>query len=207
MDFTENRLAELQLINKSTVVYFIGEIGLGGSEIQLSLLLKYINKKTIKPHVVVFNKSAYGDLKNRLTDSGVVLHYIPDSIKSVPKRMIFLYRLLLKIKPQVIHSWSIHDNIYAGIIGRLLKVPSTFGSVRGSLHGSTFIQSTLLMKLVSLIWVDKIVVNALSIKKELIATGIPLKRIIFLQNCVEIGQISSPDRNNILKDKDKELIV
>ena len=208
MDFTENRLADLQLINKSTVVYFIGEIGLGGSEIQLSLLLKYINKKTIKPHVVVFNKSAYGDLKNRLTESGVVLHYIPDSIRSVPKRMIFLYRLLLKIKPQVIHSWSIHDNIYAGIIGRLLKVPSTFGSVRGSLHGSTFIQSTLLMKLVSLIWVDKIVVNALSIKKELIATGIPLKRIIFLPNCVEIDQISFPDkRNNILEDKDKELIV
>ena len=122
--------------------------------------------------------------------------------------MIFLYRLLLKIKPQVIHSWSIHDNIYAGIIGRLLKVPSTFGSVRGSLHGSTFIQSTLLMKLVSLIWVDKIVVNALSIKKELIATGIPLKRIIFLPNCVEIDQISFPDKkNNILEDKDKELIV
>ena len=208
MDFIEDRSADLQLINKKTVVYFIGEIGLGGSETQLSLLLKYINKKTIKPYVIVFNKSAYGDLKNRLTDSGVVLHYIPDSIRSVPKRMIFLYRLLLKIKPQVIHSWSIHDNIYAGIIGRLLKVPSIFGSVRAALHHSTFIQSTLLVKLVYLIWVDKIVVNALSIKKELIATGIPLKRMIFLPNCVEIGHISSPDKNNnILENKDKELII
>ena len=74
------------------------------------------------------------------------------------------------------------------------------------MHGSTFIQSTLLIKLVSLIWVDKIVVNALSIKEELVATGIPLKRIIFLPNCVEISHISSPDeRNNILEDK--ELIV
>ena len=196
------------MINKKIVVYFIGEIGLGGSETQLSLLLKHINKKTIKPYVIVFNKSAYGDLKNRFTDSGVVLHYIPDSITSVPKRMIFLYRLLLKIKPQVIHSWSIHDNIYAGIIGRLLKVPSIFGSVRGSLYGSTFIQSAFLMKLVSLIWVRKIVVNAPSIKKELIAIGIPLKRIIFLPNCVEIGHASTFDKNNdILEDKGKELII
>jgi len=206
--FTEDRSADLQLINKKTVVYFIGEIGLGGSETQLSLLLKYINKITIKPYVIVFNKSAYGDLKNRLTDSGVVLHYIPDSITSVPKRMIFLYRLLLKIKPQVIHSWSIHDNIYAGIIGRLLKVPSIFGSVRGSLYGSAFIQSAFLNKLVSLIWVNKIVVNALPIKKELIEIGIPLKRIIFLPNCVEIGHASTFDKNNdILENKGKELII
>jgi len=208
VDSTINHSIDWQLINKKTVVYFIGEIGLGGSETQLSLLLKYINKKTIKPHIVVFNKSLYGDLTNRLTDSGVVLHYIPDSIKSIPKRMIFLYRLLLKIKPQVIHSWSMHDNIYAGIIGRLLKISSIFGSVRGALHGSTFIRSTLLIKLISLIWVNKIVVNALSIKEELIATGIPLKRIIFLPNCVEINQIKDLEKNNnTLENEDKDIII
>ena len=32
------------MINKKTVVYFVEEIGLGGSETQLSLLSKYINK-------------------------------------------------------------------------------------------------------------------------------------------------------------------
>jgi len=196
------------LINKKTVVYFIGEIGLGGSETQLSLLLKYINKKTIKPHIVVFNKSSYGDLTNRLTGSGVVLHYIPDSIRSIPKRMIFLYRLLLKIKPQVIHSWSMHDNIYAGIIGRSLKISSIFGSVRGALHGSTFIRSTFIIKLISLIWVNKIVVNALSIKEELIAIGIPLKRIIFLPNCVEINPIKDLEKNNnTVENEDKDIII
>ena len=208
MDSTINHSTDLQLINKKTVVYFIGEIGLGGSETQLSLLLKYINKKTIKPHIVVFNKSSYGDLTNRLTGSGVVLHYIPDSIRSIPKRMIFLYRLLLKIKPQVIHSWSMHDNIYAGIIGRSLKISSIFGSVRGALHGSTFIRSTFIIKLISLIWVNKIVVNALSIKEELIAIGIPLKRIIFLPNCVEINPIKDLEKNNnTVENEDKDIII
>ena len=79
------------MIDTKIVVYFIGEIGIGGSEKQLSLLLKYINQQAYKAHVVVFNKSLYGDLKENLIRSGVSVHTIPNSFKSIPGRMIFLY--------------------------------------------------------------------------------------------------------------------
>tara|TARA_B110000438_G_scaffold302147_1_gene358957 strand:+ start:1953 stop:3077 length:1125 start_codon:yes stop_codon:yes gene_type:complete len=195
------------LIDIKKVVYFIGEIGIGGSEKQLALLLKHIDQKAYKAHVIVFNKSVYGDLKDSLISSGVSVHTIPNSIKSIPTRMIFLYYLLIKIKPHIIHSWSIHDNIYAGIVGRLLNISTIIGSVRGSLYGTGFIQSPLIIKLISLIWVHKIVVNALSIKNELIAINIPIKKILFLPNCVEIESGNYVKKVHPLSENGNEEII
>lgn len=195
------------MIDIKKVVYFIGEIGIGGSEKQLALLLKHIDQKAYKAHVIVFNKSVYGDLKDSLISSGVSVHTIPNSIKSIPTRMIFLYYLLIKIKPHIIHSWSIHDNIYAGIVGRLLNISTIIGSVRGSLYGTGFIQSPLIIKLISLIWVHKIVVNALSIKNELIAINIPIKKILFLPNCVEIESGNYVKKVHPLSENGNEEII
>ena len=103
------------------IIYLIGQSGLGGSERQLYLLLKHMDKTRFELHVVVFNPSPNYTLDDDLRKAGVMVHSIPDEVKGIPARTFWIYRLLRYLKPHVVHSWSIHDNIYAGLVGWLAR--------------------------------------------------------------------------------------
>ena len=51
---------------KKCIVFFIGQIGIGGTEKQMTLLLKYFNHNKYEYHIMVFNQSPFGDLKNEI---------------------------------------------------------------------------------------------------------------------------------------------
>jgi len=189
------------LNNKADIVYFIGEIGLGGTEKQVTLLLKYLKKNNFNYHIFIFNKSIFGDFKNELIETGVQLYFIPDRFRSIIARLIYLLGHLRKIKPIIIHSWTVHNNAYAGLLGLLLNIPMTIGSVRGSLNGTSFKRLPYLLKWFSLKSVNALVVNSKSIKKELINFSVDRNDIIIIPNCVEL-------QNSVRKlDNENELIV
>ena len=73
-------------------------------------------------NIIVFNESPYGDLKKELIKIGVKLYFLPEDKKTIPERFIYLYKLVKKINPILIHSWTIHDNAYAGILGRIFTL-------------------------------------------------------------------------------------
>ena len=185
-------------MKKSNIVYFIGQIGLGGSERQLFLLLKYLKRTDIIFNIIVFNNSPYGDLKKELIKIGVKLYYLPEDKKTIPERIIYLYKLVKIINPILIHSWTIHDNAYAGILGRILNIKSV-GSIRGSLYGTGFIKLSYIFKQTALRIVDILIVNSKSLKKEAIDFGLPKKKIKYISNCVEVN-----NENRIIN---KEFIV
>tara|TARA_Y100001980_G_C14555572_1_gene344425 strand:+ start:2670 stop:3767 length:1098 start_codon:yes stop_codon:yes gene_type:complete len=172
-------------LKKSNIIYFIGQIGLGGSERQLYLLLKYLNRTDLVFHVIVFNNSPYGDLKRELFKIGVKLYFLPKDKKTILERFIYLYKLVKKINPILIHSWTIHDNAYAGILGKILNIKSV-GSMRGSMYGTGFTNLSYVLKQTSLRIVDVLIVNAKSLKKEAIDFGLPEKKIKYISNCVEV---------------------
>ena len=176
-------------MKKNNIIYFIGQIGLGGSERQLYLLLKYINKPDLVYNIIVFNDSPYGDLKKELIKIGVKLYFLPVDKKTIPERFIYLYKLVKKINPILIHSWTIHDNVYAGILGRIFNVKSV-GSLRGSLYGTGFTKLPYIFKQTALRIVDILIVNAKSLRKEAIDFGLPEKKIKYISNCVEINNES-----------------
>ena len=67
----------IKKMDKKKIIFFIGEIGFGGSERQMSLMLNYLDKKQYEYHVIIFNPSPYGDLKEQLKRSRVQLYFIP----------------------------------------------------------------------------------------------------------------------------------
>ena len=72
----------------------------------------------------------------------------------------------------VIYSWTIHNNAYAGVIGKILKVPITIGSVRGSLSKTGFVNLPIVLKWASLYIVNLLVVNSKELENELISMKI-----------------------------------
>ena len=173
------------------LVALIGQLGLGGSEKQLFLVLKHIDPERFESHVVVFNSSAYYTLDQDLERLGVQVHSIPPDCQGIPRRMAWLYRLFRRLRPQIIHSWSLHDNPYAGLVGRLARAPVTLGSVRGSLASPDFTGLAPVFRRLALHSVHGLVVNSQAIQRQLVEHGVTVERIYFLPNCVEVGYSSA----------------
>ena len=108
---------------KIHLLYLIGEVGLGGSEHQLYLLLKHLDKTLFDLHVLVFNPSPYGMLDQDMCRLGAHVYQMPEECRRVSSRFRFILHLARKISPHIIHSWSLHDNPYAGLAGWLAGVP------------------------------------------------------------------------------------
>ena len=114
------------------LVCLIGQLTYGGSERQLYLALKHLDKGLFEPHVVVFNSSPAEEYTRPLEDMGVRVWRIPQERRRTASRVLDLTRLLRCIRPHVIHSWTVHDNPYAGLVGALVGATARIGSVRGS---------------------------------------------------------------------------
>ena len=171
-------------MDKKKIIFFIGEIGLGGSERQMSLILNHLDKKQYEYYIIVFNSSPYGDLKEELNQTGVQLYFVPQNNSSILERLYYLYKLIKPLKPEVIYSWTIHNNAYAGVIGKILKVPITIGSVRGSLFGTGFLNLPRILKWASLNIVSLLAVNSNELRNQLIRMKISKEKIRFIPNCV-----------------------
>ncbi|MEW6716804.1 MAG: hypothetical protein AB1345_04780 [Chloroflexota bacterium] len=120
------------------IIYLIGQLGLGGSERQLYLLLKHLDKTLFDPHVVVFNPSPYVVLNQSMEAAGVQVYQLPDNCTSILQRSHYLYCLFRQLSPHIVHSWTVHDNSYAGLVGFLASVPVRMGSVRSLLSAEGF---------------------------------------------------------------------
>jgi glycosyltransferase involved in cell wall biosynthesis len=171
------------------IVYLIGQLGLGGSERQLYLLLKHMDKTRFELHVVVFNPSPNYTFDDELGKVGIAIHTIPPACRGIAHRMIWIFQLLRRLRPDVVHSWSIHDNVYAGIVGKLAGVPIRLGSVRDSLVSPEFLEFSPLVRWLILHTVQSHLVNSVSIEEEMKAAGVASKRICTLPNCVDTSPL------------------
>jgi glycosyltransferase involved in cell wall biosynthesis len=171
---------------KSKIIYLIGELGKGGSERQLFLLLKYIDMGIFEPHVVVFNLSPDATYYHEILRLGIPIYSVPSNCNGILKRSIFLLRLFRQVKPLIVHSWTIHDNPYAGIIGFISGIPFRFGSLRSSLTNKGVRNLPFILRKLCLYGIQYLFVNSQSILEELRKSGYPSKKIINIKNCVEI---------------------
>lgn len=171
---------------KMKIIFLINELGKGGSERQLYLLLKHMDLDAAEPLVVVFNPSTLTDYADAIRALGIQVLPLPSSTKSTIRRLFWLIRLFRKERPDVVHSWSAPDNPYSGIAGLLAGVPLRLGSFRGSLANRGFLLLPAFVQHLAIRVCPFLVVNAQSIRDELLARGFPTKRLFLLQNCVEI---------------------
>jgi glycosyltransferase involved in cell wall biosynthesis len=173
-------------VKKLKIIYLINGLGKGGSERQLYLLLKHMDLSIVEPMVVVFNPSTLTDYADAIRVLGIKVLELPASIRSVPKRLYWLLRLFRQQEPDIVQSWSTPDNPYAALSGFLANVPVRIGSLRNSLYNRNFRTLSPLAQKMTIYSAPYLLVNAESIRQELIDNQYQSSRIFLLDNCVEI---------------------
>ncbi len=166
------------------IVHLIGQLGLGGSERQLLVLLQHLDRDRFENHLVVFNPSPHGELHQEFEQLGIPVITVPPACRRVSQRLRFLWRTCRRLAPDVIHSWTAHDNPYAGIVGRLAGIRGRFGSLRTTLHSTLMANLPRSYRWLVLHGVAELVVNSETAARELREQGIRPRRIRLLRNCV-----------------------
>lgn len=172
-------------LSKTRIALLVGQLGFGGTERQLYLLLKHIDRRKFEPHVLVFSGSRGPDYRTKFEEMKIQATLIPDSCRSIGGRLRYVHRYLKKIRPHLVHSWTVHDNAYAGVGGAMAGVRHRWGSARISLHSSGFKNLPLAFRWLAIHAVQRIVVNARSIASQVEAAGFSPRKITFIPNCVE----------------------
>jgi len=178
--------------NKIRLLFLIGELGMGGSERQLYLLLKHLDRNLFEPHIIVFNTTPYDTLDAHLEQVGVQVHPIPEASAGVARRIWYILKLTRRLRPQIIHSWTVHDNPYAGLVGILARIPVRLGSVRGTIHSPGITGLPNIYQWLIFHSVNGLVINSSAIHTELLNKGLPNNKIQHIPNCVELPNNESP---------------
>lgn len=108
-------------------LYVIGELRPGGSERQLYYLLKSIDRDRYRPAVVVWNFKETDVYVSKIRSLGVPL-YSFESCSRTEKLRRFC-RIVGKIQPEVVHSYSFHTN-FAVFLGTHRTRAIAIGTVR-----------------------------------------------------------------------------
>lgn len=109
---------------KCRLLYVVGQLGAGGLERQLYLLLKSLDRDRYRPHVVVWNFNPHDTYVSLIEKLGVPLHSFQQSVSQGGKMLAFR-RIVRELSPEVIHSYSFYTNIavsWASIGMRIIAV-------------------------------------------------------------------------------------
>jgi glycosyltransferase involved in cell wall biosynthesis len=93
-------------------LYVVGQLGPGGLERQLYFLLKTMDRERYRPEVVVWNFRSDDIYVPQIQKLGVPLHYFPDTLSAAGKLSAFR-RIVKRMRPEVIHSYTFYTNIAA----------------------------------------------------------------------------------------------
>lgn len=167
------------------VLFLIGQLGIGGSEGQLRLLLGHLDRDAWEAHVVVYHPSPNADHVSQLHEIGVGISSMPESFRGPFGKLVFTCRIARQIRPDVIHSWTVHDNPYAAWAGRMSGTTVRWGSLRSSTLLPGFQSLPRWYQRHALRSVQKIIVNSEALGRELQGHGLSRERMLVLRNCVE----------------------
>lgn len=169
-------------------VHLVNHLGRGGTERQLYLTLRHLDPSRWQSHVVVFNPSPNLVWDEALAEAGVGLWKMPPEARRIHQRLLHLAKLLRRLRPQVVQSWTVHDNPYAALAGLAARVPVCWGALRGTLHTPALDGLSWPLRRLVLRGPQKLVVNCEALGQELRREGVPGERIAVVPNCVEVPE-------------------
>lgn len=120
--------------NLHKIVYLINGLGPGGAEMMLYRLLERLDRERYEPVVVALLKIE-GPVEEKIRALGISV-YILDVRSKFDLGAIFrLYRLLRKLKPNVIQTRLFAADLAGRVLGWLQKVPYVITEIRTVYHG------------------------------------------------------------------------
>lgn len=103
------------------ILHFISDLSGGGAERQLSYLAPELTRMGHDVHIGYSQ-----DCLQRPELSGVALHQFKTRSNYDPYLLLQLFRLIRRIKPDIIHTWILQMDIAGGMAARLNKTPWIF---------------------------------------------------------------------------------
>jgi len=202
------------------ILYAIGSLVLGGSEKQMAMLVKHLDQLNFNCHLFVLQP--FGPLKNVLKKSNVKIYsggYLSEKstlvkILSLLRAQLRLFRVIRKIRPDIVHAYLPLTNFMGSLAGRILKVPLVVTSKRAlGTHQDRYRGSRIFdiasFRLSNWVTVNSKAVGADTIKCDRGDAG----KIRLIYNGVKLDQFTSGSferkkiREALHLDPDKKLII
>jgi glycosyltransferase involved in cell wall biosynthesis len=163
------------------VVYIVGQLGVGGGERQLYLLLKGINRERFVPTVITFNPGPKQYWEEPIRALDVSLLGVPRSWNKL-LRLWTLVGLLRRTQPHIVHGWDLRLNFAAAFAGRIAGVPIRIGGLRSNLHrrGRSVWERRL-----GTVGLDSIIANSSKGRQDLVRLGCEPDRVEVACNAIE----------------------
>ncbi len=102
------------------ILHLIASFGSGGAERQLSLLAPAMVEAGLEVHVAY---CVGGPNLKFLVQSGVHLHVLPSKGNYDPALALEIYRLIRKLRPDIVQTWLLQMDVLGGIAALLNSVP------------------------------------------------------------------------------------
>lgn len=119
------------MANPTSITFITGQLGLGGAEKQLYLLVRGLTQSGWRVSVITLNPGVGDYWEKPIKELGIPLYEIPRTALRLG-RLALIQNVLAKEKPQIVHAWTLHANIYAALAGRLAGIPVRTGSERAN---------------------------------------------------------------------------
>jgi glycosyltransferase involved in cell wall biosynthesis len=110
------------------IVLVIPTMDRGGAEKQLCLLAENLPRDQFSVHVMLLTRG--GPRSQRLRDAGIPVTLIGKRFRADPSALFRLRRELIRVKPDIVHTWLFAANSFGRAAARLAKVPRILASER-----------------------------------------------------------------------------
>jgi L-malate glycosyltransferase len=121
--------------NPHSIIFITGQLGLGGAEKQLYLLVRGLVEAGWKVSVITLNPGKEDYWEMPLRELGIAFHGVAPSIPRY-RRLLNIQNILRQTHALIVHSWTIHANFYAATAGRLAGAKVRLGSERANQNSS-----------------------------------------------------------------------
>ena len=163
------------------VLFFISSLEQGGAERQVAELVRGLDLARYEPHVAVCNET--DQLGYALPFASRTALDAPSG--PTPRTLPRLVGLIRRLRPDLLHSYLGHQNIYGRLAVRLAGVGRAIGSVRCTQLPAQYIRHERLTHRLT----HGLIVNSVAIRDELVRrAGLHAARIDVVENGVDAAR-------------------
>ncbi|ART81780.1 hypothetical protein CBP31_03385 [Oceanisphaera profunda] len=172
------------------VLHIITGLGDGGAE---GVLYRLCTQDKSNTHIVVSLMGA-GKYSSLLINNGIRVELLNQKKGRMSiQGLFYLYRLIKKIRPNVVQTWMYHSDLIGGVLAKLLRVEMIVWNIRhsslepGKANRSTIIIANLCGKISRFI-PDKIICCAQSASESHKKYGYDSSKMIVIENGYELSR-------------------
>jgi glycosyltransferase involved in cell wall biosynthesis len=142
---------------KKKILFFMDTLQSGGKERQLVELLKQLSKRQdFKLELLLMSEVIH---YQEVFELNIKINYLTRKIKFDPFFLYKLFKMVKRIHPDILHTWSTITALYAGPVAKLLNIKNVCGSIRGATDIKKHIKPWIINKL-GFRFADRIVANS-----------------------------------------------